>query len=66
MDLVPEEEWLRAEWMRYSLDGFSVGGGGAEGGEWTISSGALRIGKGWDWKRGKSALGISFASSGIR
>lgn len=51
--------------MRYSLDGFAVGGG-AEGGEWTISSGVLRIGKGRDLKRGKSTLGLSFASRGIR
>lgn len=52
--------------MRYSLDGFGVGGGGAEGGEWTISSGVLRVGKGRDWKRGKSTFGLSFASRGIR
>ena len=70
MGLALKVKGLGAVRMRYLLDGFSVGGGGggggAEGGEWTISSSVLRVGKGRDWKRGKSAFGLSFASRGIR
>lgn len=65
--LVLEVEGLGAERMRYLLDGFSVGGGRSGSAEKTYAqSGALRIGKGRDLKREKSAFGLSFASRGIR
>ena len=67
MGLASKVKGLGAEWMRYSLDGFSVGGGRSGSAEKTYAqSGVLRIGKGRDLKRGKSTFGLSFASRGIR